>query len=104
MSKTYDRDAFHRLVLVHRLCDSRPGLSLRCRRRSQRRFAGRSREEARLCVSTFEDRPADAERHLDHALRQHIGIAGFVFLGSAGKPLSERPRPEPGQVVRRWNP
>lgn len=31
-------------------------------------------------------------------------IAGFVFLGSAGKPLSERPRPEPGQVVSRWNP
>ena len=31
-------------------------------------------------------------------------IAGFVFLGTPGKPLSERPRPEPGQVVSRWNP
>lgn len=31
-------------------------------------------------------------------------IAGFVFLGTPGKPLEERPRPAPGQVVGRWSP
>lgn len=31
-------------------------------------------------------------------------IAGFIFLGTAGKPLEERPRPAPGQVVSRWTP
>jgi nitroreductase len=29
-------------------------------------------------------------------------IAGFLFLGTPGKALSERPRPDPAQVVRRW--
>ncbi len=29
-------------------------------------------------------------------------IAGFIFLGTAGKPLEERPRPEPGSVVHYW--
>lgn len=29
-------------------------------------------------------------------------IAGFVFLGTPGKPLEQRPRPEPGQIVRYW--
>lgn len=29
-------------------------------------------------------------------------IAGFIFTGTPGKPLEERPRPEFGQVVRRW--
>lgn len=29
-------------------------------------------------------------------------IAGFLFLGTPGKELSERPRPDPAQVVRHW--
>ena len=29
-------------------------------------------------------------------------IAGFVFLGSPGRPLDERPRPEPHEVVSTW--
>ena len=29
-------------------------------------------------------------------------IAGFFFFGTAGKPLEERPRPDPAQVVLRW--
>lgn len=31
-------------------------------------------------------------------------IAGFFFFGSPSQPLSERPRPESRQVVRRWQP
>jgi nitroreductase len=31
-------------------------------------------------------------------------IAGFIFLGSPGRELEERPRPDPAQIVRRWNP
>jgi len=29
-------------------------------------------------------------------------IAGFVFIGTPGRPLDERPRPKPEQVVRHW--
>lgn len=29
-------------------------------------------------------------------------IAGFIFIGTPGRPLEERPRPELDQVVRRW--
>ena len=29
-------------------------------------------------------------------------IAGFIFLGSPGRPLEERPRPDMAQIVRRW--
>ncbi len=29
-------------------------------------------------------------------------IAGFVFIGSPGQPLEERPRPDPATIVRRW--
>ena len=29
-------------------------------------------------------------------------VAGFFFFGTAAKPLEERPRPEPGAVVRHW--
>ena len=29
-------------------------------------------------------------------------IAGFLFLGTPGAALSERPRPDPAQVVRHW--
>ena len=29
-------------------------------------------------------------------------IAGFFFIGTAGQPLEERPRPEPASVTRRW--
>jgi nitroreductase len=31
-------------------------------------------------------------------------IAGFLFLGTAGRDLDERPRPEFDAVVRHWNP
>lgn len=31
-------------------------------------------------------------------------IAGFIFLGSPGRELEERPRPDPAQIVRRWHP
>ena len=31
-------------------------------------------------------------------------IAGFFFLGTATRPLEERPRPEPAAVIRRWTP
>lgn len=30
-------------------------------------------------------------------------IAGFVFIGTPGKPLEERPRPEYDQIVSIWN-
>lgn len=29
-------------------------------------------------------------------------IAGFIFLGTAGKPLEERPRPEPDKIIVQW--
>jgi hypothetical protein len=29
-------------------------------------------------------------------------IAGFVFIGTATKPLEERPRPDPAEVVLRF--
>lgn len=29
-------------------------------------------------------------------------IAGFFFIGTAGQPLEERPRPDPADIVRRW--
>lgn len=31
-------------------------------------------------------------------------IVGFMFLGSPGLELQERPRPEPASLVRRWSP
>ena len=31
-------------------------------------------------------------------------IVGFMFLGSPGVELQERPRPEPSTLVRRWDP
>jgi len=31
-------------------------------------------------------------------------IAGFIFIGNAGVPLEERPRPALEQVVRKWTP
>ena len=31
-------------------------------------------------------------------------IAGFLFIGHPGCELSDRPRPEPGQLVRNWEP
>jgi nitroreductase len=41
-----------------------------------------------------------------HALVAEPGerIAGFVFIGTAAKPLEERPRPEFDAVVRAWRP
>jgi nitroreductase len=29
-------------------------------------------------------------------------IAGFIFIGSPGRPLDERPRPEPAQIISHW--
>ena len=31
-------------------------------------------------------------------------IAGFIFIGSPGRELDERPRPDPAQIVRKWDP
>ena len=31
-------------------------------------------------------------------------IAGFVYLGSPGRELEERPRPDPAEIVRKWDP
>ena len=31
-------------------------------------------------------------------------IAGFVYIGSPGRELEERPRPDPQQIVRYWEP
>lgn len=31
-------------------------------------------------------------------------IAGFIFIGSPGRELEERPRPDPAQIVQRWKP
>ena len=31
-------------------------------------------------------------------------IAGFIYLGSPGRELEERPRPDPAQIVRKWDP
>lgn len=31
-------------------------------------------------------------------------IAGFVFIGSPSRALEERPRPDPGAVISRWEP
>ena len=30
-------------------------------------------------------------------------IVGFVFIGTAGKQLEERPRPDPGKIISVWN-
>lgn len=43
------------------------------------------------------------------AVRDHFGsapeqIAGFVFVGTAGQPLEERPRPELDAVLSAWEP
>lgn len=37
-------------------------------------------------------------------LRDGERIAGFFFFGSPGRELEERPRPEIGQIVQRWDP
>ena len=31
-------------------------------------------------------------------------IAGFIYIGSPGRELEERPRPDPEQIVRNWDP
>lgn len=31
-------------------------------------------------------------------------IAGFIYIGSPGRKLEERPRPNPGEIVRYWEP
>lgn len=46
--------------------------------------------------ASFDDRVRDAFGKAPEK------IAGFVFLGSPGRPLEERPRPDLDQVVSRW--
>lgn len=31
-------------------------------------------------------------------------IAGFIFIGSPGRELEERPRPDPAEIIRNWSP
>ena len=31
-------------------------------------------------------------------------IAGFIYIGSPGRKLEERPRPDPAEIVRNWDP
>ena len=31
-------------------------------------------------------------------------IAGFLFIGSPGRELEERPRPDPAEIIRNWTP
>lgn len=31
-------------------------------------------------------------------------IAGFIFIGTPGRPIEERPRPDMSQIVRHWTP
>ena len=31
-------------------------------------------------------------------------IAGFIFIGSPGRELEERPRPDPAEIIRNWVP
>jgi nitroreductase len=31
-------------------------------------------------------------------------IAGFIYIGSTGRELEERPRPDPAAIVRNWDP
>ena len=31
-------------------------------------------------------------------------IAGFIYIGSPGRELEERPRPDPERIVRNWHP
>jgi len=31
-------------------------------------------------------------------------IAGFIFIGSPGRELEERPRPDPAEIIRNWTP
>lgn len=45
---------------------------------------------------------SDAVRDLFGSEGQRI--AGFVFLGTPGRPLEERPRGELAQIAHRWNP
>lgn len=46
--------------------------------------------------------PAYAEPVRDAFGRAPERIAGFVFIGTPGLPLDERPRPDPADVVRVW--
>lgn len=48
--------------------------------------------------------PAYSDAVRDAFGRDGERIAGFIFIGSPGRPLEERPRPEFDSVVRRWRP
>lgn len=38
------------------------------------------------------------------AVARYERLVGFFFIGSPGRDLEERPRPDPAQVIRRWTP
>ncbi len=46
--------------------------------------------------------PAFSDAVRDAFGRPHERIAGFVFLGTPGRPLDERPRPDMARIVARW--
>jgi nitroreductase len=46
--------------------------------------------------------PAYSDTVRDGFGRAPERIAGFIFMGTAGSPLDERPRPAPTQVISHW--
>jgi nitroreductase len=46
--------------------------------------------------------PAYSEQVRDAFGDASMKIAGFIFIGSPGRPLEERPRPEPQQIISHW--
>ena len=46
--------------------------------------------------------PAYSDRVRDAFGAAHERIAGFIFMGTAGGPLEERPRPDPAQTISHW--
>lgn len=48
--------------------------------------------------------PSYSETVRDHCGTAPEQIAGFVFIGTAGQPLEERPRPEIDAVFSQWQP
>lgn len=48
--------------------------------------------------------PAYSERVRDAFGRDGERIAGFLFIGTAGSSLEERPRPDPARVITSWKP
>jgi nitroreductase len=47
--------------------------------------------------------PAYSDAVLRAFAREGERVAGFIFIGSAGRPLAERPRPAPDAVISNWS-